>query len=167
MFRTILLAVDGSKYSEKAVELAKQLAKASNDEVVVTHVTELLPARFQTYPGLDQELDNETIELAKGYMADLEEAGIKARAELRSAQYGGIARILTNLAEDLDAGLIVMGSHGRGDLTAAARQRRPPQGPAPQPATRADRPLRHLASTPGPARPRRRQEVERTCMRHR
>jgi nucleotide-binding universal stress UspA family protein len=118
MFRTILLAVDGSKYSEKAVELAKQLAKASNDEVVVTHVTELLPARFQTYPGLDQELDNETIELAKGYMADLEEAGIKARTELRSAQYGGIARILTNLAEDLDAGLIVMGSHGRGDLTA-------------------------------------------------
>ena len=118
MFRTILLAVDGSKYSEKAVELAKQLAKASNDEVVVTHVTELLPARFQTYPGLDSELDNETIELAKGYMADQEEAGIKARAELRSAQYGGIARILTNLAEDLDAGLIVMGSHGRGDLTA-------------------------------------------------
>ena len=118
MFRTILLAVDGSKYSEKAVELAKQLAKASNDEVVVTHVTELLPARFQTYPGLDQELDNEMIELAKGYVADLEEAGIKARTELRSAQYGGIARILTSPAEDLDAGLIVMGSHGRGDLTA-------------------------------------------------
>jgi nucleotide-binding universal stress UspA family protein len=51
-------------------------------------------------------------------VADLEEAGIKARAELQSAQYGGIARILINLAEDLDAGLIVMGSHGRGDLTA-------------------------------------------------
>src|SRR5262245_1194708 len=46
MFRTIVLAVDGSKHSEKAVELAKRLAKATNDEVVVTHVTELLPARF-------------------------------------------------------------------------------------------------------------------------
>ena len=44
--------------------------------------------------------------------------GAKARAELRSSQYGGIARILSNLAEDLDVGLIVMGSHGRGDLTA-------------------------------------------------
>jgi len=51
-------------------------------------------------------------------VAELEEAGIKARTELRSSQYGGIAQILTNLAEDLDAGLIVMGSHGRGDLTA-------------------------------------------------
>ena len=72
-------------------------------------MTELLPAHVQTYPGL---------ELTKGYVAELEAAGITARAELRSAQYGGIARILTNLAEDLDAGLIVMGSHGRGDLTA-------------------------------------------------
>ena len=30
---------------------------ATNDEVVVTHVTELLPARLQTYPGLDYEAD--------------------------------------------------------------------------------------------------------------
>jgi nucleotide-binding universal stress UspA family protein len=91
---------------------------ATNDEVVVTHATELLPARFQTYPGLDYEADREVIELAKGYVAELQEAGIKARTEPGSAQYSGIARILTNLAEDLDAGLIVMGSHGRGDLTA-------------------------------------------------
>ena len=53
MFRTIVLAVHGSQHSEKAVELAKQLATATSDEVVVVHVTELLPARFQTYPGLD------------------------------------------------------------------------------------------------------------------
>jgi nucleotide-binding universal stress UspA family protein len=118
MFRTIVLAVDGSKYSEKAVELAKRLATATSDEVVVTHVTERLPARFETYPGLDYEADREVIELAKGYVAELEEAGLKARTELRSAPYGGIARVLTNRAEDLDAGLIVMGSHGRGDLTA-------------------------------------------------
>ena len=118
MFRTILLAVDGSKHSEKAVELTKHLATVGNEEVVVTHVTELLPARFQTYPGLDYEADREVIELTNGYVAELEEAGIKARTELRSSQYGGIAQILTNLAEDLDAGLIVMGSHGRGDLTA-------------------------------------------------
>ena len=118
MFGTILLAVDGSTYSEKAVELAKRLATTTNDEVVVTHVTELLPARFQTYPGMDYELDREVIELAASYVGELEEAGIKARTELRTAQSGGTARVLTNLAEELDAGLIVMGSHGRGDLTA-------------------------------------------------
>jgi nucleotide-binding universal stress UspA family protein len=118
MFGTILLAVDGSRYSEKAVELAKRLATATSDEVVVTHVTELLPARFQTYPGIDSRLDQEAVEFTEAYVAELEEAGVKARAELRGSQYGGIARILTGLAEDLGVGLIVMGSHGRGDLTA-------------------------------------------------
>jgi nucleotide-binding universal stress UspA family protein len=118
MFGTIVLAVDESRYSEKAVELATRLATASDDEVVVTHVTERLPANFPTYPGIDFQFDQEAIELAKGYAAAMEEAGIKARAELRSAQYGSIARVLTNVAEDLDAGLIVMGSHGRGEFTA-------------------------------------------------
>jgi nucleotide-binding universal stress UspA family protein len=118
MFGTIVLAVDGSKYSEKAVELAKHLAAEGNEEVVVAHVTELLPARFQTYPGLDHEAGQEIIELANGYVAELEKAGLTARVELRSAQYGGVARILTNLAEDLHADLIVMGSQGRGELSA-------------------------------------------------
>jgi nucleotide-binding universal stress UspA family protein len=42
MFRTIVVAVDGSKYSEEAVELAKRLAAATDDEIVVAHVTALL-----------------------------------------------------------------------------------------------------------------------------
>jgi nucleotide-binding universal stress UspA family protein len=88
MFRTTVLAVDGSKYSEKAVELAKRLAMSTNDEVVVTHMTQLLPAHFQTYPGLDYEADREVIELAKGYVAELEEAGVKAphRASKRAVR---------------------------------------------------------------------------------
>ena len=85
---------------------------------MVTHVTELLPSRYQVQPGLDFEFDKEVIELAKGYAADLEAAGITARTEFRHAQFGHAARIVTNLAEDLEAGLIVMGSRGRGDLSA-------------------------------------------------
>lgn len=45
MFGTILLAVDGSKPAEKAVELAARIAKAAGDEIVVVHVTERLPYR--------------------------------------------------------------------------------------------------------------------------
>jgi nucleotide-binding universal stress UspA family protein len=118
MFKTILLAVDGSEHAEKAAELAAQLAREGNDEIVVTHVTELMPSRFQVQPDLDFEFDKEVIELAKGYAADMEADGLKVRVELRHSQYGHIARIITNLAEDLDAGLIVMGSRGRSDLSA-------------------------------------------------
>src|SRR6266508_688281 len=69
MFKTILLAVDGSEHSEKAAELAAQLAIAGNDEIVVTHVTELLPSRYQVQPGLDYEFDKDAFELARGYAA--------------------------------------------------------------------------------------------------
>ena len=118
MFETILLAVDGSEHAEKAAELAAQLARAGNDEVVVIHVTELLPSRYQVQPGVDYEFDKDAIELARGYAADMEADGLKARVELRHSQYGHIARGVTNLADELDAGLIVMGSRGRSDLSA-------------------------------------------------
>jgi nucleotide-binding universal stress UspA family protein len=118
MFQTIVLAVDGSKHAEKAAELAAQLAREGNDEIVLTHVTELLPSRYQVHPGLDYEFDKEAIELAKGYATDLEADGLKARVELRHSQYGHLARVITNLADELDAGLIVMGSRGRSDLSA-------------------------------------------------
>ena len=45
MFDTILVAVDGSKPAEKAVELAARIAKADGDAIVVVHVTESLPYR--------------------------------------------------------------------------------------------------------------------------
>jgi hypothetical protein len=45
MFDTILVAVDGSKPAEKAVELAARIAKADGDAIVVVHVTERLPYR--------------------------------------------------------------------------------------------------------------------------
>ena len=48
----------------------------------------------------------------------LAEALARLEAATRLRDGDAAARILTNLAEDLDAGLIVMGSHGRGDLTA-------------------------------------------------
>jgi nucleotide-binding universal stress UspA family protein len=86
MFRTIVLAVDGSKYSEKAVELAKRLATATSDEVVVTHVTERLPARFQTYPGLDYEADREGIRRSTGSAA----ASASARSPTRPPSNGPI-----------------------------------------------------------------------------
>ena len=45
MFGTILVAVDGSKPAEKAVEPAARIAKTDGDAIVVVHVTERLAAR--------------------------------------------------------------------------------------------------------------------------
>jgi nucleotide-binding universal stress UspA family protein len=118
MFGTVLLAVDGSKHAEKAVDLATKLAQIDHDEVVIVHVIEVMPTRFQVPPDVEYVLDEEAIRLAKRYAEDLEAAGVKARTEFRHIRYGHAARVICDIAEDIDAGLIMMGSRGKSDLTA-------------------------------------------------
>ena len=68
MFGTILVAVDGSKPAERAVELAARIAKADGDGIVVVHVTERLPYReVQPPPEGHLEEDRGAIELAEQY----------------------------------------------------------------------------------------------------
>jgi nucleotide-binding universal stress UspA family protein len=118
MFGTVLLAVDGSKHAEKAVDLATKLAQTDGDKVVVLHVTEVMPARFQVPSAVEYALDEETIQLAKRYAEALGAAGVEARTEFRHIHSGHVARVICDTADELDAGLIVMGSRGRSDLTA-------------------------------------------------
>jgi nucleotide-binding universal stress UspA family protein len=118
MFDTILVAVDGSKPAEKAVELAARIAKADSDAIVV-HVTERLPYReVQPPPEGHLEEDRSAIQLADQYAKDLEAAGLRARVELRHTMDGSAARLILDAAIEHGAGLIVMGSRGHSDLAA-------------------------------------------------
>jgi nucleotide-binding universal stress UspA family protein len=119
MFDTILLAVDGSKPAEKAVELAARIAKADGDEIVVVHVTERLPARdVQPPPEGHLEEDRGAIQLAEKYAKELEAAGLRASVDLRHTMYGSAARLILDAAKEHGAGLIVMGSRGHSYLAA-------------------------------------------------
>jgi nucleotide-binding universal stress UspA family protein len=119
MFGTILLAVDGSKPAEKAVELAARIAKADGDAIVVVHVTERLPYReVQPPPEGHLEDDRGAIQLAEQYAKDLEAGGLRARVDLRHTMYGSAARLILDAANEHGAGLIVMGSRGHSDLAA-------------------------------------------------
>jgi nucleotide-binding universal stress UspA family protein len=48
---------------------------------------------------------------------ELHDAGVKAHYEVRNALYGQAAREIVDDASAHDAGVIVMGSRGRSDLT--------------------------------------------------
>jgi nucleotide-binding universal stress UspA family protein len=111
MFGTVLLAVDGSEHAEKAVDLATKLAQIDGDKVVL-HVTEVMPTRFQVPSAVEYALDEETIQLARRYAEALEVAGVKARTEFRHIHSGHVARVICDTADELDTGLIVMGSRG-------------------------------------------------------
>jgi nucleotide-binding universal stress UspA family protein len=116
MFGTILLAVDGSPDAQRAAELVRRLAAAGGDDVVVLHVTEVMPIHGGTSVELD--LDREGLAAARRVGRELEQAGVPAKVELVRAFAGHVAKIIVDAARDHQAGLVVLGCRGRGDLSA-------------------------------------------------
>lgn len=115
MFGTILLAVDSSPQAERAGALATKLAASTGDQVVVVHVTEMMVARGGG--TVDLFGDQDGIHTAERHVKELEAAGVSARLVLARALAGQVAQVIVEAAGKHDAGLIVMGSRGRTDLT--------------------------------------------------
>jgi len=114
MFGRILLAVDGSEQSDMAARLAAKVAVAAGDEVIVTHIIELLATKI----GIaEMEAREDAQQLVERYAKELADAGINASTDLGRALTGHVGKMLVNAAIEHRVGLIVMGSRGRSDLT--------------------------------------------------
>lgn len=114
MFQKLLLAVDGSEHSAKAVPVAADIATKSDGEVVVFHVREYQFTRAGTYPmedGLQAQ------ELVDKVVAELTADGVKARGVVEPHIVGEAARAILSEAEAEGADAIVMGCRGRSELT--------------------------------------------------
>lgn len=114
MFRRILLAVDGSEGSKKAVEVATNLATTTVAEVLVFHVREVEMARG----GDPVETPQEAADLVNGIAEDLKAKGVTAVADARTAPYGSAAREIVSEAEAAGVDLIVMSARELSDVTA-------------------------------------------------
>ena len=80
MFGTILLALDGSPYAQRAAELVRRLADGG-DDVVVLHVTEIMPM----HGGVNLDWDREGLEAARRLGRELEQAGVPHRSSWSAA----------------------------------------------------------------------------------
>lgn len=109
MFDRILLAVDGSEQSDRAVSLASEIAKESNSEVLVFHVREKAAVRFGSY---DVDLDEAEVDIADNKTRKLKDLGISARPERVTDFYGNTAKRIVSAADEYGADVIVMGSRG-------------------------------------------------------
>ena len=113
----LLVPVDFEEGSSKALAVARELASALGEEVVIVHV-HALP--IYTYPGLDPAaLPPLLTEVTNAARRALEEyAGQQgiARAVLRE---GDVTTEILGAASELGARMIVMGTHGRGGLAHA------------------------------------------------
>jgi nucleotide-binding universal stress UspA family protein len=115
MYDRILVAVDHSEISDRAVVAARDLAVLSKGEVWVLHLRER-----ETTPKVGVLVPDETTDDSNSAVAAavdvLAQAGVKAHSEIRNTIFGYAAREIINDAAEVNADVIVMGSRGRGDL---------------------------------------------------
>ncbi len=113
MFSHIVVPLDESEYSERALTYAEQLAALTDADIsIVTALTHLGTVEA---PGLER-LDAIARERAELYLHRrgdrVREAGSRvARAE---ARFGEPATVITAFAREVGADLVVMSTHGLG-----------------------------------------------------
>jgi nucleotide-binding universal stress UspA family protein len=117
----ILLAIDGSKYSEAAVETVIKEAQSRDTEIHVLHVVEppslLVTREMGGYdPSLEAAWDAET-KRAEVFVAKVaKELHSKGMKVITTVAQGDPKSMILDAASKWDADLIVMGSHGRKGL---------------------------------------------------
>ena len=114
MYDRILLAVDHSDISKRAVLAARDLAKLSDGHIWVLHLRER-ETGVRKVSMMDETADDANA-VVTAALEVLTDAGVKARGEVRNTTHGYAAREIAGDAKDYDADVIVMGSRGRGDL---------------------------------------------------
>jgi nucleotide-binding universal stress UspA family protein len=109
VFKTIVLAVDGSESSDHAVKYAADLAADSGGRIVAVHVNEMVAGRFAGPVHVDED---ELKAKIRRQIHDLSDAGISAKLELVASLVGGPARVITEAARREQADVIVAGTRG-------------------------------------------------------
>lgn len=115
MFKTIVWATDGSTLADSALDLVCGLARQDGSKIVAVHAIELLNSRFGGAPLVREPELEEKIERQ---VEALRSEGLDAALEVRSGSKD-VATLIAGAAEDVDADLIVVATHGAGGLSAA------------------------------------------------
>lgn len=135
--RHLLVGVDRSETSRTALELAADVAMALGGSLSVLEVVEFVPPFPLAGPtrdvgGGDEPSTGSTLALVEDEVRDIRARGVGVQVIVRS---GDPARTLLEVADDVDADLVVVGTRGRGGpaelllgsvaRTVADRARRP------------------------------------------
>jgi nucleotide-binding universal stress UspA family protein len=115
MYDKILVAVDHSEISDRAVLAARDLAVLSKGEVWVLHLREREVA-VKTGVAMTAESADDANAAVSAAVEVLTQAGVKAHGDIRTTLFGYAAREIVDDAIEHDADVIVMGSRGRSDL---------------------------------------------------
>jgi nucleotide-binding universal stress UspA family protein len=109
VFKTIVLAVDGSESSDRALTYAGELAKESGGRIVAVHIKELIAGRFAGPVHVDEDEIQTKI---RQQVKDLSDAGVNIAIEVHSTMTGGPAPVIAEAAAREGADVIVTGTRG-------------------------------------------------------
>jgi nucleotide-binding universal stress UspA family protein len=115
MFRTIVLAIDGSESSDRAVDIAGKLATELSSRIIAVHVVEHMGGRAGAVPvhadeGSIQGKINSQIE-------SLKKSGLDASIQFAEGILGGPAHVIAEVASTERADVIITGTRGHSQLT--------------------------------------------------
>ncbi len=109
MFKTIVLALDGSEGSRRAIPVAAELARQDGGRIVIAHVEQDVAGKGGApIPITEDEIQAEIRKQADQLSTD----GIETSVEMRNVMLGGPAHPIAEIAEDANADLIVAGTRG-------------------------------------------------------
>jgi nucleotide-binding universal stress UspA family protein len=109
MFKTIVLALDGSEGSRHAIPLAVELARRDNAKLVVVHVEEEIIGKGG---GPIRATEDEVQDEIRQQAQELSASGVETSVEMRSVMLGGPAHAIEDVAAEAGADLIVAGTRG-------------------------------------------------------
>jgi nucleotide-binding universal stress UspA family protein len=113
MFKHVLVALDGSEYSQTALPTAIEVTRKFGADLFVLHVAEHDRGRSVVY---SEETPAEATQFVGKAVKAARDAGVAAKGELRDVGVGHVARAIVETAQANDIDLIVMGSRGLSDI---------------------------------------------------
>lgn len=120
MYKRIVVAVDGSETSGKALDEATKLAREMSSIILLLHVCEEMPIMWEP-DGMNMILMQNSLkavadagkELLDVHRKQLEEQGMTVETKLVETYGGRIGSVISEEAQKWNADLLVVGTHGR------------------------------------------------------
>ncbi len=118
--KTIVVAIDFSDVSKKVIEMAIKFAKAFDQELHLVHVVEAEPTyaaygfspdEFPAMNAIQEESINRAEKKLSEMASKVDVSGVKT-----AVLEGPPLHMILEYAEEVDADLLVLGSHGHGVL---------------------------------------------------
>ena len=128
MINKLLVALDGSNHSLKAVDYASEIAAALKAKLIILNVVKAqeIPKGLREYAELEHipGFDTDILKKVAGDM--VANAGLRAKEKgvgdvVGEVEEGPVARTIVARAKHHDADMIVVGSRGMGNIEATLR----------------------------------------------